>query len=249
VAVVCLAAAVVPAMAQDNSGYTSVSLFKVKSDSAGAFVENMKKFMAPLGAKLLKDGTIQGYGIDMDMFHQPGVTNAALWMDMASFAAFGKAQEALQAAIKASPQLTAAVWTASDPASHADIMVRHMFVNMKPPAAGSLPYSNFYSVKVKPGKMNEFSDLFAKYQKPIYDKMVADGVILGYSVDTEIIHSDMGSMVWIITVMADLGAKDKMMEITRTAPDRRAAQVAFDAITVEGSHRDNISHSVMFVTK
>ena len=248
-AVVCLAAAVVPALAQENTGYTSVALFKVKPDGAAAFAENMKKFMAPLGAKLLKDGTINGYGIDMDMFHQPGVTNAALWIDVSSFAAFGKLEEAVHAAMKASPQLISATMAATDPAAHADIMVRHMFTNMKPAAAGSLPYSNFYAVKVKPGKMNEFSDVFAKYQKPIYDKLVADGVLIGYSVDTEIIHSDAASMVWIITVMADLGAKDKVMAVTRAAPDRRAAQVAMDALTVEGSHRDNISQAVMYVTK
>ena len=246
---ICLLAVTCPALAQENTGYTSVALFKVKGDGAGAFAENLKKFITPIGAKLLKDGTITAYGIDMDMFHQPGATNASLWIDVPSFAAFGKLEQTVNAAITASPQLITETVALTDPAAHADLMVRHIFTNMKPPAPGTLPYSNFYAVKVKPGKMNEFSEVFAKYQKPIYDKLVADGVLIGYSVDTEIIHSDAASMVWIITVMADLGAKDKVLAVTRTAPDRRAAQVAMDALTVEGSHRDNISQAVMYVTK
>ncbi|HEY3440825.1 MAG TPA: hypothetical protein VGK29_08745 [Paludibaculum sp.] len=246
-----MAAATVPALVhgQQNTGYTSVALFKVKPEGTAAFVENMKKFLAPVGAKLLSEGTISGYGLDLDMFHQPGSTNAALWMDVPSFAAFGKAEEAINAAMKASPAVTAGIWGATDISKHSDLMLRHLFVNMKPAPAGALPYSNFWAVKVKPGKMNEYSQLFEKYQKPVYDKMVADGVILGYSVDAEIIHSDAGDMVWIVTVMPDLGAKDKMLAITRALPDRRAMQVNLDGITVEGSHRDSISQSVMFVTK
>ena len=158
---ICLLAATWPALAQDNTGYTSVALFKVKPDAATAFVENLKKLVTPIGAKLLKDGVIGGYGIDMDMFHQPGVTNAALWIDVPSFAAFGKAEEAFQAALKASPQLASATFAATDPSAHADIMVRHMFVNMKPAPAGSLPYTNFYSVKVKPGKIGRLRSLSA----------------------------------------------------------------------------------------
>ena len=226
-----------------------MALFKVNPDGTRAFVENMKKFFTPVGAKLLKDGTVTRYGFNIDVLHQPAITNAALWMEVPSFAAFEKAEEAVKAAMKALPAVTSAIWAATDMSKHADILVRHMFVNMKPAPAGALPYSNFYAVKVKPGKMQEFSQLFEKHQKPVYDKMVADGVIPGYSVDTEIIQSEAADMVWIITVMNDLGAKDKMMAITRALPDRQAMQVNLDGITVEGSHRHSISQTVMLGTK
>lgn len=250
-AMVCLAAAALPALvrAQDNTGYTSVGLFKVKPEGTAAFVENMKKVLAPVGAKLISEGTATGFGIDLDMFHQPGSTNAAIWVEVPSFAAWGKAEEAFSAALKASPGVAAAIFGATDPSQHTDLMMRHLFVSTKPLPAGVLPYTNFYAVKVKPGKMNEFSQLFEKYQKPVYDKMVADGVILGYSVDAEIIHTNAGDMVWIVTLLPDLGAKDKMLAITRALPDRRAMQVNLDGITVEGTHRDSISQAVMFVTK
>jgi DNA-binding Lrp family transcriptional regulator len=248
-AVVCLVAAACPVLAQENTGYTSVALFKVKPDGAAAFVENLKKVLTPACEKLLKDGTIEGYGLDMDMFHQPGAPNAALWLDVPTFAAFGKMEEAIGAAMKASPQAMAGIMAATDPAAHSDTLVRHLFFNMKRPPAGSLPYTNLYSVQVKPGKMEEFSQAFEKYQKPIYDKLVADGAILGYTVDTEAIHTEAGSTVWILTVMADLSGKDKTLAATRAAPDRRAATVLMNALTVEGSHRDNISQAVIFVTK
>lgn len=247
----CLAAAALPALVhgQDNTGYTSVGLFKVKPEGTAAFVENMKKVLAPVGAKLMSEGTVTGYGVDLDMFHSPGSTNAAIWVEVPSFAAWGKAEEAIGAALKASPGVSAAIFGATDPSKHADFMMRHLFASTKPVPAGVLPYTNFYAVKVKPGKMNEFSQLFEKYQKPVYDKMVADGVILGYSVDAEIIHTDAGDTVWIVTLMKDLGAKDKMLAITSALPDRRAMQVNLAGITVEGTHRDSITQAVMFVTK
>ncbi|MGC4055862.1 MAG: hypothetical protein QM757_44185 [Paludibaculum sp.] len=248
---VCLMAAVCPLLAQESTTYTSVALFKVKPEATGAFVDNMKKFIAPVGAKLLKEGTILGYGLDIDVFHQPGSTNADIWMEVPSFAAFGKAEEAIHAAMKASPQLTASVWAATDTNAHQDLMVRHVFSNMKKAPAGVLPYTNFYSLRLKPGKTQEFSEVFEKYMKPGYDKLVADGTIFGYSVDTEIIHTDMSAFVWILAVMPDLATKDKMLAATRetnrarSAEERKAMSEALDAITVPGSHRDSISQAVL----
>ncbi|MBI5282824.1 MAG: hypothetical protein HY858_14160 [Candidatus Solibacter usitatus] len=240
---------------QDNQGYTSVALFKMKMDSMESGVGSLVKFITPVGAKLLKEGTVSGYGVDVDMFHQPGQTNVAVWMDVPSFEAFGKAEDAIHAALKAQPQLTAALWAATDQNAHADIMVRHIFANMKKVPAGKLPYTNFYGVKVKPGQAQEFSAAFEKYQKPLYDKLVADGVIYGYSVDTEVMHSDAAAWVWILFVLPDLGAKDKMLAATRaagqtrSAAERKAMSDALDAATVPGSHRDSLSQAVVFVTK
>ncbi|MBI5086890.1 MAG: hypothetical protein HZB13_20120 [Acidobacteria bacterium] len=243
------------AWGQENQGYTSVALFKIKLDSMEAGVGSLVKFITPVGAKLLKEGTVSGYGVDVDMFHQPGQSNVAVWMDVPSFEAFGKAEDAIHAALKASPQLTAALWAANDQNAHADIMVRHMFANMKKVPAGKLPYTNFHAVKVKPGQMQDYAAGFEKHLKPMYDRLVADGVIYGYSVDTEVIHSDAAALVWIVTVMPDLAAKDKMLAATRaanqskSAAERKAMSDALDGPTVPGAHRDSISQAVVFVTK
>lgn len=248
---VCLLAAVCPVLAQESNTYTSVALFKVKPEATNAFVDNMKKFIAPVGAKLLKEGTILGYGLDIDVFHQPGSTNADIWMEVPSFAAFSKAEDAIHAALKASPQLASAVWAATDTSAHQDLMVRHIFSNMKKPPAGVLPYTNFYSLRIKPGKMQQFNEVFEKYMKPGYDKLVADGTIFGYSVDIEIIHTDMSGLVWILAVLPDLAAKDKMLAATReagrarSAEERKAMSEALDAISVPGSHRDSISQAIL----
>jgi hypothetical protein len=240
---------------QNGEGYTSVSLFKAKMDSMGSAVENLSKFITPVGTKLLKEGTITGFGLDADVFHLPGQPNLALWMDVPSFAAFQKAEDAIHAALKAQPQLTAAVWAATDMNAHADLMLRHLSANFRKPPAGKLPYTNFYAVKVKPGKVQEFGESFEKYMKPTYDRLVEDGTIYGYAVDTEVMHTDAASVVWIVTVLPDLAAKDKMLAATRasnqarSAGERKAMNEAMEAATEPGSHRDSLSQAVVFMLK
>ena len=51
--------------------------------------------------------------------------------------------------------------------------------------ANVLPWTRFAYVKVKAGKAAEFRKAWEKYNKPVYDKLVADGVILAYGLAME----------------------------------------------------------------
>jgi hypothetical protein len=103
--------------------------------------------------------------------------------------------------------------------------------------------------------MEEYLELFRKYDKPVLDKLVADGVIYGYVLLTEAVHTMKPGFVWQVTTLPDLGAKDKVRaafsESWKKLPDgerQMLEKVAFDMADY-GSHRDDLALSVVFRQK
>ena len=102
----------------------------------------------------------------------------------------------------------------------------------------------------KPGKGDEWEDLWKTYTKPIYDKLVADGSIFGFGVDTEYIHTeDPGwRAIWVVTT--GLGAFDKVDAAFRAAfearseAEREAIGARFRSLTEPSEHRDGLWRSV-----
>ena len=70
--------------------------------------------------------------------------------------------------------------------------------------------SDLDEVRVKPGRREEFQGLFEKYDKPVLEKLLADGVIYWYELDTAVVHTQAPGMMEVFIVMPDLGTKDKV---------------------------------------
>jgi hypothetical protein len=110
-------------------------------------------------------------------------------------------------------------------------------------------------VTVKPGRMDDFLELFRKYEKPVLEKLVDDGVIYGYSLSSEAVHTMKPGMVWTIITMADLGVKDKVnaafREASKKTPEgeRNLVDKLYEGIVEPGSHRDSLSVSVVYKSK
>jgi len=240
--------------AQQRPPLTSVALFKVAPDKVEAFVAKSKAFV-PLLDKLMASGTVTGYGIDVDVLHVPGATNVAIWVSSPNYATLEKVEKEIESFQKANAATMNEMRALSDGASHRDLIVQSLESKMKAPPAGSTPVSDFDIVSVKPGKMSEFRALVKKYDVPVLDKLVDDGTIHGYSMDTEAVHTMKPGMVWQIVTMPNLAAKDKVQAAFREASQRmseteRAAQTkAYEELVEAGSHRDSLSVSVVFKVK
>ena len=110
-------------------------------------------------------------------------------------------------------------------------------------------------VRVKPGHMQEFMELFRKYDKPVYEKLVADGVIYAYELDTEAVHTMEPGLMWTIVTMPNLAAKDKVNaafeEANKNLPEaeRNMIQKLYLDVVVPGSHRDSLSISQVYKAK
>jgi hypothetical protein len=246
------AASMLPA--QTYKQLVTVSEFRVPPSQVEAFVEKGKAFVPALD-KLVDSGVILAYGIDTDLLHVPGSNNVTFWTVVPNYEALSKAEEAIGAVEKKDPSLMPALIAMSDPATHHDFIIRSREEGHRAVPAGSHPFTDIDAVRVKPGRMGDFSELFRKYDKPVFDKLVADGVIYGYELDTEAVHTMEPGMTWTVVTMPDLGTKDKVdaafTEAEKKIPDaeRDLTEKIYNDIVVAGSHRDSLSVSPVYRQK
>lgn len=252
VAAFLLAALSLPA--QQYKSLTMVATFKVAPDKEEAFVERGKAFV-PVLDKLLESGVVTAYGIDVDMLHVPGENNIAFWSDVPDFASLAKANQAIDGFMKANPAVMQDLQSMSDMSTHRDFIVRNWEENHRAVPAGAKPIGDLDVVQVKPERMEEYLELFRKYDKPILDKLVADGVIYGYEIETEAVHTLKPGFVWEIVDMPDLGAKDKVRaawgEAMKKIPEaeRTMLEKTYFEMVDYSTHRDSLSVSVVYRQK
>ncbi|HTP88915.1 MAG TPA: hypothetical protein VMJ34_18315 [Bryobacteraceae bacterium] len=240
--------------AQGYKYLTSVATFKVAPGKEAAFVEKGKAFIPALD-KLMADGTVIGYGIDVDMLHVPGENNVSFWVEVPNYGALAKSDEAIDAFIKANPALMQEIGSLTDMSAHHDLVIRTQEGAHNAIPAGVQPVEDFDMVRVKPGHGEDFMTLSKKYDKPVLDKLVADGVIYAYEMDAEAVHTMEPGLVWLIVTMPDLGTKDKVnaafdeAEKAMSEGERKIVEKAYQEAIVPGSHRDSLATSVVFKMK
>jgi len=250
----CLLVAASTGLAQQKeTPLTSVALFKVTPDKMVGFMTIMNLFTPALD-KLLAAGTITGYGVESDILHT-GEPNVAFWISSSNFTNLAEGEKAIQSVIKSNPDKMAAAWGLTDFAAHRDLIVRSIESNYGKVPAGALPVSDFDARKIKPGKGSAVTMMFRHFDKPILDKLVADGTIYGYSLDVEAVHTMEPGMAWFIVIMPNLGAKDKVRAAydaaseKMSASERDAMQKMQEEMFVAGSHRDSLSEALIFKMK
>ncbi len=232
---------------------TSVAMFKVTPDKMGAFMDVMKLFPPALD-KLLAAGTIQAYGVDSDILHGEG-PNVEFWISGADFAAIDAAHKAVQSVITANPEKMNTAWGTTDFAAHRDLIVRSVESNHGKVPAGALPITDFGMQKVKPGRAAVARTLFSHHEKPVLDKLVADGAIYGYSFDVEAVHTSAPGTMWLIVNLPNLAAKDKVRAAFNAAwekmpeTEREAIDKVYDDTFDASAHRDFLTEALIFKAK
>ena len=120
------------------------------------------------------------------------------------------------------------------------------------PPAGVLPYTRFNYVKVRPGKGSDFRKTWEKYNKPVLDKLVADGTVLAYGLSVEEVKTDGDFTHYVWYATKDLGSFEKVRAAYTADRDKRS-QEEQDAITAEflktiepDAPRSEVSRSIMF---
>jgi hypothetical protein len=72
----------------------------------------------------------------------------------------------------------------ADMTTHHDFILRTWEASHKGTPAGAQPVEDIDSVRVKPGRGRDFLTMFRNFDKPVYEKLVADGVIYAYELDS-----------------------------------------------------------------
>lgn len=245
-------------------------VFTIQPGKEDDFMDLVKTVGQPVRDKLMADGVVLAWGVQTSMLRVPGQGTHWIWYAVADWSGIEKVDGAMRAQIakmSSTDSMAAGGKKGTKPAVSvndrlreiADMSKTHDYVTRglvsnesTTTLAGALPYTRYGFVKVKPGKGGDYRKAWEKYNKPVFDKLVADGVILGYGLEVEEVRTsgEFTHFTWVDT--KDLAAMDKLRNAFIADRDRRT-QEEQDAITnLFGSlldadaSRANVARSLIF---
>ena len=226
------------------------------------FMNLIKTVGAPVRDKLMADGVVLAWGMETPILRFPGGTTNLIWFTVANMEGVDKvlmAMEAQQAKLEAEAKASNSkppserIREAVDMSKTRDWLTVDQVVKLGPnPAPGVLPITRYNFVKVKPGKGADYRKTWEKYNKPIFDKLVADGVILAFGLAAEAIKTDgdFTHYVWMAT--ANMAGLDKIAaafaadRAGRTEAERNSITQAFTDATEPDKARSMVTRSRIF---
>jgi hypothetical protein len=195
-----------------------------------------------LNDKLLADGTIISYGEFENLIHVEGEPTQGEWFTANSEGSILKALEAFFAL----PELTSPVRGAS---KHWDHLLQSRTHNARSGRFDGA-YLSSSSWDVKPGQDHAFRDLLNGRFVPVLEKLIADGALISYSVDSEYYHTQKPGRVTLVTITADVSGVDKVDQALEAAfSEDPEIGPAFGSLTDSEGHRDFLLHVIHMVNK
>ncbi len=233
------------------------------------FMNLVKTVGAPVRDKLMADGVVLAWGIETPVLRYPGGTTHLIWFSVANWAGVEKVLDGMEAQLaklaaeeaaaprarRQTPAMTTAERTRAtfDMSKTRDWLTRDLVSGYgPPPAAGVLPFTRYNFVKVKPGKGADYRRAWEKYNKPVYDKLVADGVVLAYGLAAEEVKTDgeFTHFIWVAT--ANMAAADRIGpaftadRARRSEEERTAIGDLFLSLTEPDMSRSIVTRSRIF---
>ena len=267
----CCAAAGQQAQPQPQS-LTFYYGYSVVPGKEEEFMTLVKTVGGPVRDKLMADGVVSAWGVETPVLRYPGGHTHLIWFDVANLAGVEKVLDGMEAQLaklaaedakaaeaaranKQKPPMTTAERTREvfDMSKTRDWLMRDLVSGYgPPPPAGVLPFIRYNFVKVKAGKGGDYRRAWEKYTKPIYDKLVADGVVLAYGLAEEAVKTDgdFTHFVWVAT--ANMAAADKIRpaiaadRARRSEEERTAITDLFDSLIEPDKNRSVITRSRIF---
>jgi hypothetical protein len=184
--------------------------------------------------KALADGTIVGYGDDINLVHTPDGETHDNWWTAMSLAGLVKVLDQFFATdISASPN-------AAGPTKHWDNVYVSRYYNWRSGA-----YKGYVHVAVYKLKEDAPDDAVATLSKqlvvPILEKMLADATIVEYEIDTLAIHTSApGSFVVVYVTPTAEGLDTVQAAVLEAVKGQPLAGQAFGSMTEDAGHRDEL---------
>lgn len=260
------------AAAQQVQPVIHVGDFHVKPGMEGQFMSLIKEYDQPVFRQLMAEGAVLGWGIDVPVLHRAGGATHTIWWDSPDLAAFDKVFTALEAMEKRIAEADAKAAEDArqrsrpapksvqqrfletvDISKHQDYLLRDLlFGGGAPPAEGARPYRWVSLVKVQPGRSEEFRRLWEEYNKPVYDKLVAEGAIYLYAVGVEEARSTDAFTHYVEVSLPNLAAREKIREAfradrqARSASERSIITGSFLSVIDPSASRDELLRMVIY---
>lgn len=258
-------------MPQPIAVYTD---YTVKPGKEADFMDLVNKLGAPVRDKLMKDGVILAWGVEVPLIRGAyGSTTHTIWYAVADWASIEKVQAASAAQFQkvAADEAKAAeeakkknqkpgmstmerALETVDSTKTRDWYTRDIVfaAGSGPMTAGMLPFTRYNFAQVKPGKSAEYQAWWGKYIKPVLDGLVKDGTVAAYGLSVEEVKTtnDFTHFSWVS--VNGLAALDKVRAAfmgsfdKRSAEEREAIFQAVGNLTDASASRALVTRSIIF---
>jgi hypothetical protein len=245
-------------------------VYTINSGKEDEFIDLIKTVGQPVRDKLMAEGVVLAWGVQTSMLRVPGMGTHWIWYVVNDWSGIEKVDGAMRAQIakfSSSDSTAAAGKKGAKPGASvsdrlreiADMSKTHDYITRgivseesSSTPAGVLPYTRYNFIKVKPGKAADYRKAWEKYNKPVFDKLLADGVILGYGLEVEEVRTsgEFTHFVWLDT--KDLGAMEKFRAAFladrdhRTQEEQDAIGNLFNNLVDADASRSEIARSLIF---
>jgi hypothetical protein len=199
---------------------------------------DMEKGYAPTQKildKAIADGTVVGYGTDVTLVHQAdGTTHDDWWSAMSLAGVLNVLDQFNKAGDSSSSVLASAT-------NHFDNVYVSRYYNWHPGSwKGGYTYTAAY--RLKPSAPDDAVDTLSKNLiAPLLEKLVADGTLHEYEVDTQAVHTEAPGEFLIVYLAASADGLDKVNAALQEALKSNPLEgPAFDAMVDITAHRDEL---------
>jgi hypothetical protein len=202
---------------------------------------DMEKGYAPTQKildKAIADGTVVGYGTDVTLVHQAdGTTHDDWWSAMSLAGVLNVLDQFNKAGDSSSSVLASAT-------NHFDNVYVSRYYNWHPGSwKDGYSYTAFY--RLKPDAPDDAVDMLSKKLiAPLLEKLLADGTLHEYEVDTQAIHTEAPGTFLIVYLAANAEGLDKVNAALREAiKSDPLGGVAFGSMVDITAHHDDVARS------
>ena len=237
-----MAASAIPARAQDEVKeklpmYSYVGFWNIPR-AQWAEMEKNNAAEQKILDKALADGAIVAYGNDLNIVHTAdGMTHDDWWSAMSMAAILNVLDKFYKSGTPTSPVLASAT-------KHTDGIFVSRYYNWRSGTyKGAYTRVGYY--KLKPDAPEHAVETLSKtFIVPLLEKLLADGSIVEYEIDTEAVHTEGPGAFWIDVISPNAEGLDKLnaalLDRAKTNP---LAGQAFDSMIDSSAHRDSLSTS------
>ncbi len=190
--------------------------------------------------KALADGTIVGYGYDLNLVHQPdGMTHDDWWSAMSMAAMLNVLDKFYKSGTPTSPVLVSAT-------RHSDGIFVSRYYNWRPGSYKGA-YTRVAYYKLKPDAPEHAIETISKHLiVPVLEKLLADGSLIEYEIDTEAVHTEGPGAFWVAVISPNGEGLDKLSAALRDASKANPLNgQALDSMVDLAAHRDFLSSSTV----
>ena len=266
-----LMACFVTAAQQQNQPLTFWYEYHVTPGKEDDFLNLVKTVGQPVRDKLMADGVVLAWGVEAPLLRMPDAPTHLIWFSVADNAGLEKVLAAMNAQITKMTEDAAKgssgkkgaaagggpmdqIRSITDFAKTRDYLTRDLVSGFAPgmPPSGTLPWARYIFTKVKPGKGAEYRKAWEKYNKPVLDKLAADGTILAFGLAVEDVRTDGDFTHYTWYATKDLASQDKVRAAFLADRDKRSSEEQeaithlFVSLTDPDAARSELTRSLIF---